>query len=260
MSTLAFYIAQFFLSLNYLLLPPIIRKAGFNPKVSCFFSNYLVERKTQYFWNNFFSSFFNIDIGVGQGLALSSILSVLYIASVFHILEKCLKILKIPVSIFSFVDDGLFVAQSKLLTILNSLLFYSYNITSSILERFGLIMEHGKIEVFYFSRSHGVFNPPLFDLSILWGLILHPKSTWKYLGFIFDRKLSFYQHIDFYANKTISTVKCMNILRNSVCDLNPQQKQLLYRSCILPIAFYGFQLWFYNKVLLYYPLKELNKM
>jgi len=177
MNTLAFDIAQFFLSLNHLLLPLIIRKARFNPKVSCFFSNYLVERKTQYFWNNFSSSFFNVDIGVDQGLALSSILSVLYIASVFHILEKCLKILKIPVSILSFVDDGLFVAQSKLLTILNSLLFYSYNITSSILERFGLIMEHGKTEIFYFSRSHGVFNPPLLDLSVLGGLILHPKST-----------------------------------------------------------------------------------
>jgi len=69
----------------------------------------------------FFLFFFNIYIGIGQGSALSSILSVLYIPPVIHILEKCLKNLKIPVSILSFINDGLFIAQSKSLTVSNSL-------------------------------------------------------------------------------------------------------------------------------------------
>ena len=34
----------------------------------------------------------------------------------------------------------------------------------------------------------------------------------------------------------------------------------MYRSCILFITLYSFQLWFYNKVLLSYSLKELNKI
>ena len=109
-STLAFDITQFFSSLNHCLLLCILSKAGFDLKIEWFFSNYLVGRKTQYFWNNFSSSFFNVDIGVEQGLALSPVLSALYLAPVLHILEKCLKNLKIPVSILSFVDDGLFIA------------------------------------------------------------------------------------------------------------------------------------------------------
>jgi len=113
-----------------------------------------------------------VDVGVGQGSALFSILSALYIASVFYILEKHLKILKIPVSILSFVDDGLLVAQSKSLTILNSNLFCSYNITSSILKRFGLIMEYGKTEFFHFSRSYGLFDHSLLNLSTLEGSII----------------------------------------------------------------------------------------
>jgi len=125
-STLAFNITQFFPSLNHCLLSLILRKARFNSKVDCFFSNYLVGRKTQYFWNNFSSLFFNIDVGVKQGSALSPILSALYLASIFHISEKYLKILKIMVSILSFVNDSLLVAQSKSLTILNSFLFCSY--------------------------------------------------------------------------------------------------------------------------------------
>ena len=109
-STLMFDIAQFFPSLNHQLLPLIFDKVGFDLKISLFFCNYLVGIKTQYFWNNFSSPFFNIDIGVGQGLALSHILSALYIAPILHILENHLKILNLPVSTLSFVDDGLLVA------------------------------------------------------------------------------------------------------------------------------------------------------
>jgi len=167
-STLTFDITQFFPSLNHQLLPLIFDKAGFDTKITFFFHNYLVERKTQYFWNNFSSPLFNVDIGVGQGLALSPILSALYLAPVLHILEKQLKNLKIPVSILSSVDNGLLVAQNKLLTVSNSFLFCSYHITS-LLKKFGLIMEHRKVEVFYFSRSHGVFEPPPLDLSPLGG-------------------------------------------------------------------------------------------
>ena len=97
-------------------------------------------------------------------------------------------------------------------------------------------------QVFYFSRLHGVFDPLSLDLSSPGSPILCPRETCRYLGFIFDRKLSFCQHINFYTNKAISMVKCMKILRNSVHGLIPHQKHLLYRGCILPIILYGFQL------------------
>jgi len=147
---------------------------------------------------------------VGQGLVLSPILSALYIAPVFHILENHFKKLKIMVSILFFINNSLLVAQSKSLIILNSFLFCSYNIVSSLLEKFGLILEYGKTEVFHFSRSCGVFNPPPLNLSVLEDPSLRPRNTWRYLSFIFDWKLSFYQHINFYVNKAISTIKCMH--------------------------------------------------
>jgi len=191
-STLAFDISQFFPSLNHWLLTLILGKVGLDPRVVKFFSNYLIGRRTQYFWNSFSFSFFNVDVGVDQGSALSSILSAIYLASFLHILENCLKILKISVSILSFVDDGLLIAQSKSFSISNSLLFYSYNIISSFLSRFGLIVEHSKTEVFHFTRSNGSFNSPSLDCSSIGSLTLYPKDTWKYLGFIFDKKLSFH--------------------------------------------------------------------
>jgi len=84
-STLTFNISQFFPSLNHHLLSLILGKAGLNICVVKFFSNYLVERKTYYFWNNFSLPSFNINVGVGQGLALSPILSALYLLPFLHI-------------------------------------------------------------------------------------------------------------------------------------------------------------------------------
>jgi len=64
-STLVFNIAQFFPLLNHCLLTLILKKAEFDNHVTSFFTNYLVDRKTNYFWNNFISPIFNVNIGVG---------------------------------------------------------------------------------------------------------------------------------------------------------------------------------------------------
>ena len=259
-SILAFDIAQFFPSLNHHLLTLSLEKAGFDPRVTSFFVDFLVQRKTKYWWNKFSSPLYKVNVGVGQGSALSPILSALYLSPLLYILEKHLKTLNIPVSLISFVDDGLFISQNKSIDISNSQLFCSYNVLLGLLKKFGLSIEHSKTETFHFNRSHRMFNPPPLDLSPIRGPILCPKSTWKYLGFIFDQKLAFHQHIDFYSNKAISTVKCMKILGNSTWGIDPIQKCLLYRCCILLIALYELQLWFYNKAPLSYPLKILEKM
>jgi len=238
----------------------ILQKVGLDIRVVNFFANYLINRKTNYLWNNFSSYIFDVNVGVGQGSALSLILSALYLSPFLYILENHLKNLNISVSIISFVDDGLFISQNKLFDISNSHLFCSYNVMTKLLDKFSLIVEHSKTEVFHFNRSHSPFNPPPLNLSSIGGSVLTSKNSWKYLGFIFNRKLSFHQHIDFYSNKAMSTVKCMKILGNLSCGIIPTQKCLLYRCCILPITLYGLQLWFYNCAPLLYPLKILDKM
>ena len=149
-STLAFDIAQFFPSLNHQLLSLILGKVDLNHKISMFFENYLAERKTKYLWNDFISPLFNINVGVGQGSALSPILSALYLSPIFLSLENCLKILKIPISIISFVDNGLFISQNKSISHLNTNFFYGYNIILSLLSKCGLVIEHRKTDVFIF--------------------------------------------------------------------------------------------------------------
>jgi len=217
-----------------------LKKVRFDNHITLFFANYLVDRKTNYFWNNFISSIFNVNVGVGQDSVLSPILLALYLSSFLYILENYLKNLKILVSIMSFVDDGFFISQSKSFNISNYHLFCSYNILTKLLEKFGLIVEHSKTEVFHLNKSQGIFNPPPLDLSPLGGFILQPNNTWKYLGFTFDRKLLFHQYVNFYSNKVMSTVKCMKIIGHLNHGISPLQKHLLYRTCVLSIALYEF--------------------
>ena len=177
MSILAFNIMQFFPSLNYQLFSLILVKAGFNHKVLNFFKNYLVSRKTSYLWNSFFSPFCNVDVCIRQRSALSPILLALYFSLIFHILEKCLKNLKIPILILSFIDDGLFISQYKSISVSNVNLYCSYNVISTLSTKFEFVIEYRKTEVFHFSRLYGVFNPPPLDLTPFGGSILLLKTT-----------------------------------------------------------------------------------
>jgi len=175
-SILASDITQFFLFLNHHLLTLSLEKADFDPRVTSFFADFLVQRKTNYRWNEFSFPTYEVNVEVGQGSALSPILSAFYLSSLLYILEKCLKTLNIPVFLISFVDDGLFISQNKSIDISNSQLFCSYNVLLSLLKKFGLSIEHSKTETFHFNRSHGTLNPPPLDLSPLGGLILCPTS------------------------------------------------------------------------------------
>ena len=193
---LAFNIVQFFPLLNHQLLSLILDKVGFDCKALIFFKNYLVSRKTKYLWNSFSSPLYNIDIGISQESALFPILLALYLSPIFYIFEKYLKYLKIPISILFFVDNGLFISQHKSILVLNANLYCSYNIISILLTKSGLIIKHGKTEVFHFSRVYRVFNPPHLDLISLGGSVLLPKTIWQYLGFFFNQKLFFQYHIN----------------------------------------------------------------
>jgi len=260
-SIIAFDIAQFFSSLNHEFLSICLKKVGLTTNVVGFFNSYYSNHFTTYTWNNFLSPIFNTNVGVGQGSALSPILSAIYLTPVIKIFKKRLKTLKknIPTDILSFVDDGLLISQKKSYSLSSSFFLCSYNIMSKILIDAGLVMEHSKTKLFHFTRAHHSPNPSI-DLSSVGGPVISPKPIWRYLGFYFDHRLNFNYHTHFYATKCLSTLSAMKMLGNSSRGLLSIQKQLLYRTCILPIALYGFQLWFFKGAPIVKNITELKKM
>jgi len=162
---------------------------------------------------------------VGQGLALSFIISAIYLAPIIKTFKKRIKNLnkEIPTDVLSFVDNGLLISQEKSYSLSLSFLLCSYNIMSKLLMDTGLVMEHSKSEYFHFTRSCYPPNPSI-DISSVEGPILYPKPIWWYLSFFFDQKLNFHYHIHFYATKCFSTLNAMKMLGNSSRGLLPIQK------------------------------------
>jgi len=65
-----------------------MKKAGFDNRIISFFANYLFDRKTNYFWNNFMSPIFNVNVGESTEPWPSPILSALYLSPFIYILEN----------------------------------------------------------------------------------------------------------------------------------------------------------------------------
>jgi hypothetical protein len=257
---IAFDIAQFFPSLNHGMLMAILRWAGFPEKVIQFFSSYLVNRETSYHWGEFSSPKMNADVSVGQGSALSPIESALYFAPVLAIFNQ--RAAHLDVTVLSYVDDGTLIVQSKSWESNMCVLREVYGIMFDLLTKFGLVLEHDKLELFHFSRKPGDDNPSL-DLGYqpyTEGNPLKPKAYWRYLGFYFDHKLSFKEHMRYYSTKALTMVQAMGMLGNSNRGLLPMQKCLLYRTCVLPVATYGYRLWYHDKAKVKGLMSSLSRM
>lgn len=120
------------------------------------------------------------------------------------------------------------------------------------LRRLGLSIEPDKLELMHFSRKRKTgwpdsqpFGPPVtvrIDGRIT---TVRPTGNMRYLGFFLDPKLSFKEHIRFYATKACSTVNALRMLGNSIRGFNPVNKRRLYVSNVLPVMTYGAQLWWH---------------
>lgn len=127
----------------------------------------------------------------------------------------------------------------------------------------GLTMEHTKTEFFNFDNGRSITAPQSIDLGYApyrGSTPLLAKQYWRYLGFFFDRKLTFKEHIRRYTNKGLSAANALRSLGNSVWGMTPEHRRLLYRVCVLPIATYGFRLWYHRSAQIKTALKPFHVM
>jgi hypothetical protein len=242
------------------MLMAVLARQGFPDHVWKFFTSYLVRRGTRYLWNSFSSDRRSADVGMGQGSALSPVLSALYLAPVIKLFES--QVAHLNCNVLSYVDDGTLIVQAKDWGSNLNCLREVYRIVFNLFEHFGLVLEHDKSKLFHFTRKCGNTNPPL---ALGWGPFteetpLKPKEHWCYLGFFFDWHLLFHEHVRFYATKAISTVRAIGMLGNLFRGLSLRQKHILYRSCVVPIVTYGFKLWYYSGASHKGQVAKLTKM
>jgi hypothetical protein len=246
MSVVTFDITQFFPSLNHNVLLDIISRLGFPIEMGPFFRSYLVGRHTTYHWDAFMSDPFVADVGVGQGSALSPILSMLYLTLITRLFHA--SNIGQRVGLMSYVNNGTIITQSARVEDNLTPLKEAYGWLFRAFTALGLVLEHDKSEAFHFFHTRS-FEGPAVDLGyapFMGKTPLCSKAIWRYLGFFFDRKLQFKEHAQFYTTRAFTTVHSMGMLGNSVRGLTPPQKHLLYRTCVVSVMTYGFCLWFFK--------------
>ncbi|KAJ3502826.1 hypothetical protein NMY22_g18454 [Coprinellus aureogranulatus] len=217
-SVVAFDIAQFFPSINHQFLLAVLRKQGFHHKVATFFASYLVQRFTRYAWNNFVSDPMQADVGVGQGSALSPVLSALVVAPIMKL--YWIKEVGLGTTLITFVNNGTIATQTDSIELNCCTLYYVYTFIHVLFTAASLVLEHDKSEAFHFTRARSSADRPI-DLGFaphMCTTTLRPKKFWHYLGFYFDQKLTFTEHMHrlwFYkgaknvgALKTLSRMQC----------------------------------------------------
>jgi hypothetical protein len=232
-SVIAFDVARFFPSINHQFLLEVLRKQGFNCKVTAFFGLYLVDRSTSYTWNRFVADPRGADVGAGQGSALSPVLSVLVLAPMMKIFRT--RSIGLGCTLISYVDNRDIIVQSADIDTNRTMLWHVYKIVFELMTAPGLALEHDKTELFHFTRANSR-SPLGSGICALYGR--QPPQTqtfWRYLGFWFDRKLMFQEHVHFYTTKALTTIMAMRMLGDSTRGLSPRNKRMLYRACVLPI-------------------------
>ena len=91
---------------------------------------------------------YDASVGVGQGSALSPVLSGLALAPVMNVFEERARAEGIDVSLLSFVDDGLLIAQGREWADVDRKMTTAYQVVHELLSRSGLVLEHNKTELF----------------------------------------------------------------------------------------------------------------
>lgn len=253
-SAIAFDLAQFFPSIKHDVLINTLRAQGFSNFFVNFVADYLVNRKTQYRWNNSSSAqIFDSSVGVVQGEVLSPPFANLTIAPILHKLSPVGKNSR-PVNSIQehdhlfFADDGTILVASKSLKDNIALLRPLFIKIAKELLKIGVIIEFDKTDLIHFFRKHKVDLPlPSLDIVDPFSNTLHslvPKDTIRLLGFFLDRRLSFHNHIRFYTHSSHSFLNCISSTGSSMHGLDNANRRLLYLSCVIPLLTYGFQLWF----------------
>ena len=119
---------------------------------------------------------------MGQGSALSLILSALYIAPLLHLFERRAQALNLDTSTLSYVNDGLLVSQGRMYNKILPELTSSYSIVSDLMASFGLVSMTSQRSFTFLER---ITTPTLSWISQLLALLFsNPRPTGNTWAFI----------------------------------------------------------------------------
>ena len=174
--------------------------AGLQGQLLLFIEGFLQNRHFQVRLGSHLSDVFKQEMGVPQGSILSVTLFALKINSI-------VKSLPSGVECSLYVDDFLICDRSKFIHIIERHLQHSLNKLQEWVDLNGFKFSQNKTLAIHFCRLRKMHPESLLLLN---GTPIPVVEQVKFLGLIFDKKLSFIPHVKYLRQKSL---KALNLLR-----------------------------------------------
>lgn len=187
--------------------------------------------------------------GVPQGSSLSPLLYLLYVADLPEIPNN--------VQTFQFADDTAFLALAPTIQGINRLLQNTIDSFSKWCRTWKLTINSGKTQTVVFlppkSRSRTQRNPRKLNITVH-GVPIKPSKTVKYLGVIFDTKLTWTPQLNHIVTKAKNRLNLLKRLVGTTWGLKPHTLINTYKVFMRPTLSHGHIAWlsapieFYEKL------------
>ena len=202
---------------------------GIRGHLAYFISAFLNERQFRVRVGNTYSNPYEQEMGVPQGCILS--------VTLFSVkINNIIKSVCPGVECFLYVDDFCICYRSKQMHTIERQLQQVLNNLNRWSNENGFKFSRIKTKCMHFCNSRKLHTDPELTLD---GARIEVVKEFKFLGLIFDSKLSFIQHINYLSNKC---KKALNLLRVvSSMDWGADRKVMLrlYRSLVRSKLDYG---------------------
>ena len=208
-----------------------LQAIGVNGPDLDWFISYLDNRQQRVFFNGVLSSTESILTGVPQGSALGPLLFLVYVND----LPCCIS----HSTVNMFADDTAIYYSSKDPDEIKRKLNDDLENISKWIELNGLALNPKKCE-FMIIGSPQRLRHVSFGSLILSGVPIKSVDSFKYLGIIIDKNISWSSHIDYLCNKVSSRI---GILRRIMPFITIPSAQIVYKSTIQPLFDYCGIVW-----------------
>ena len=202
---------------------------GLKGRLPHFIDNFLSNRNFKVRVGTTLSDLQGQEEGVPQG----SILSV----TLFSIkINNIVKVLNPGVDCSLYVDDFLICYRSKHMHTIERQLQQCLNKIQKWALENGFKFSKTKTQCMHFCQLRGLHNDPVLKLD---GVEIPVAEQYKFLGIIFDKKLSFIPHINYLKAKCHKALQLLRVVAHTLWGADKSTLLKLYRSLVRSKLDYG---------------------
>ncbi|GBO06984.1 putative RNA-directed DNA polymerase from transposon BS [Araneus ventricosus] len=204
-------------------------KFGFNGNLPIFLKNFLSYRTFRVRVENFYSNHFIQAEGVPQGSVLSVTLFIVHLSQILHYL---------PSSVHGnlYVDDLQISCQGSNMDLIERQLQNAVNKLVAWCNNNGHAMSPEKSRCFHFCRKRSIHLDPVIHIN---NVAIPVVDDIRFLGVIFDRKLTFLPHILHLRKKCQRSLNILKVLSRTSWGADRTSLLRIYLAVILSRIDYG---------------------